>query len=195
MSPDDPNDVAQAFLDSRKREGVTEVTSDQSPEQIASKVKNIVDSQKSTVNTLTAVKSALTSNLFIEGWESSYAKNGYLTCSNFLGSDLRSQVASSVSQVDLSRPEGVADGEVELPTGGYFKNLSKEDYEKSPKAIGEEPYSNSSLRSLPLLPYSNSSLRSAPLRIHCSRLEIPWREPLKPQLRRPAEQGRRRLLL
>ncbi|GMH66187.1 hypothetical protein TrST_g11456 [Triparma strigata] len=135
MSPDDPNDVAQAFLDSRKREGVIEVTSDQSPEQIASKVKNIVDSQKSTVNTLTAVKSALTSNLFIEGWESSYAKNGYLTCSNFLGSDLRSQVASSVSQVDLSRPEGVADGEVELPTGGYFKNLSKEDYEKSPKAI------------------------------------------------------------
>lgn len=114
---------------------MTEVTSSQSPEKIASQVKSLIDSQKSTVNTLTAVKTALKDKLFVTDWKEAYDAHGYVKCSQLLGDDLRSEIASSVARVDLSHSDAVQDGEVELSTGGYFKNLSKEDYDKSPKAI------------------------------------------------------------
>ncbi|GMI06266.1 hypothetical protein TrLO_g11987 [Triparma laevis f. longispina] len=135
LSSDNTSDAARAFLDSRKAAGVTEVTSSQSPEKIASQVKSLVDSQKSTVNTLTAVKTALKDKLFVTDWKDAYDAHGYVKCSQLLGDDLRSEIASSVARVDLSHSDAVQDGEVELSTGGYFKNLSKEDYDKSPKAI------------------------------------------------------------
>ena len=128
-------DQSEDFLQKAKIDGVAEVTSNQSEAEIKAQVDSIVAGQRAMVEVLSAVKSAVTEKLFQEGWGVKLEVSGVLAVDGLLDEKTNAAVAKAVSLIDIAKEGGVEDGEIDLETRGYWKNLGRADYEKAGKAV------------------------------------------------------------